>query len=159
MRRIIFFLLLVTGIASCDKVELYERMQNIKNAAWDSQQVASFSFEIADTVKPYQIYVVLRHTNEYPFRNIWLNVGLQQPGDTLKYQQFELPLAAPDKWLGTGMDDIYEHRALLFPQPVHFSKSGLVTFTLQHTMRRNPLPGVMQAGIRVEPVANSNAVQ
>jgi gliding motility-associated lipoprotein GldH len=153
MRRFIFFVLLVISMASCGKVELFERTQNIKNAEWDDQQVPSLSFEVADTVKAYHIFVVMRHTNEYPFRNIWLNVGLQQPGDTLKYQQFELPLAAPDKWLGTGMDDIYEHRALLFPNPVHFTKSGTVTFTLQHTMRRNPLPGVMQAGIRVEPIS------
>jgi gliding motility-associated lipoprotein GldH len=154
MRRLTFFLLLVVGLGSCGKVELFERLQNIKNAAWDNRQVPSFNFVIEDTTKAYHVFVVLRHTNEYPFRNIWLNVGLQQPEDTMHFQQFELPLAAPDKWLGNGMDDIYEHRALLFPQAVHFTKMGTVTFTLQHTMRRNPLPGVMQAGIRVQPVAN-----
>jgi gliding motility-associated lipoprotein GldH len=152
MRRLFYFLILIVIVASCGKVELFERTQNIKNAAWDKEQVPTFNFEIEDTSKAYQVYVVVRHTNEYPFRNIWLNVGLQQPEDTLKHQQFELPLAAPDKWLGNGMDDIFEHRALLFPQPVNFPKAGTVTFSLQHTMRRNPLPGVMQVGIRVEPV-------
>ena len=55
----------------------------------------------------------------------------------------------------TGMDDVYEHRALLFSRPVRFDRSGSVTFTLQQIMRQNPLPGVMQAGIRVEPVGKS----
>lgn len=149
-----FLVLVLVGscIAGCKQVALYERLQNIPKAAWSEDKVPSFSFEITDTITAYNVFVVIRHTNQYPYRNIWLNVGLQQPGDTARHQHFELQLAATDKWLGTGMDDIYEHRARLFNQPVHFSKSGTVIFTMQHIMRQNPLPGIMQAGIRVEPV-------
>ena len=146
------FVLLIAMFTSCKQVALYERLQNIKKAAWDEQQVASFNFDMSDTVSAYNVYVIIRHTNQYPYRNIWLNVGLQQAGDTIRHQQFELPLAATDHWLGTGMDDIYEHRAKLFSQPVHFNKAGTIIFTLQHIMRQNPLPGILQACIRVEPV-------
>lgn len=102
-------------------------------------------------MRPYNVYVVVRHTNQYAYRNIWLNVGVRQPGDSLHSQPFELELASAENWLGTGMDDVFEHRALLFPQPVRFTKAGEVIFTLQQTMRQDPLPGILQAGIRVEP--------
>jgi len=148
----IAFLSLITAFTGCKQLALYERLQNIQQAAWNDQQIPSYTFDITDTTAAYNVYVVIRHTNQYPYRNIWLNVGLQQPGDTIRHQPFELQLAATDSWLGTGMDDVYEHRASLFRQPVHFNKSGPVTFTLQQIMRQNPLPGVMQAGIRVEPV-------
>ena len=151
----IAFVFLTTVLTSCKQPALYERLQNIQKAAWDEQQVPSFTFDITDTTSAYHVYVVVRHTNQYPYRNIWLNVGLQQPGDTLRHQPFEVQLASADRWLGTGMDDVFEHRAMLFSQPVHFNKSGPVTFTLQQTMRQNPLPGVMQAGIRVEPVSKT----
>ncbi len=141
---------------SCKQVELYERLKNIDKASWQKQQVADFNLDITDTISPYNVYVVIRHTNAYAYRNIWLNVGLQQAGDSMRYQSFELELAAADKWLGTGMDDIYEHRALLFPKPVHFNKIGPVHFSLQHIMRQDPLPGLMQVGIRVEPVKAFN---
>src|SRR5215218_9012852 len=120
----LFVFVLCLTLTSCKQMALYERLQNIQKAAWSEQQVPSFTFDITDTTAAYNVYVVLRHTNQYPFRNIWLNVGLQQPGDTLRHQPFELQLAASDNWLGTGMDDVYEHRALLFSQPVRFSKSG-----------------------------------
>ena len=149
----IAFSLLFIALAGCKQPALYERLQNIQKAAWSEQQTPSFTFDITDTISAYNVYVVVRHTNQYPYRNIWLNVGLQQPGDTIRHQPFEVQLAAADSWLGTGMDDVYEHRAALFNQPVHFGKSGPVTFTLQQIMRQNPLPGVMQAGIRVEPVS------
>jgi gliding motility-associated lipoprotein GldH len=115
-------LFLSLSLAGCRQVNLYERLQNIKGAAWDDKQVANFNFDITDTITAYNVYAVIRHTNQYAYRNIWLNVGLQQAGDTVRHQQFDLQLAAADHWLGTGMDDIYEHRAKLFNQPVHFSR-------------------------------------
>jgi len=154
-QKLLVFIVLIVALSGCKQAALYERLHNIRKAAWSDQQVPSFTFDITDTTAAYNVYVVLRHTNQYPYRNIWLNVGLEQPGDTIRHQSFELQLAATDSWLGTGMDDVYEHRALLFSRPVRFDRSGSVTFTLQQIMRQNPLPGVMQAGIRVEPVGKS----
>jgi hypothetical protein len=71
----------------------------------------------------------------------------------MRTQAFDLPLAASDKWLGVGMDDIFERRVLLLPRPVKFNKTGSIEFTLQQQMRIDPLPHILQAGIRVEPVA------
>jgi gliding motility-associated lipoprotein GldH len=144
--------MLLLCFGSCTQVDLYERLVNIQAAKWSSTQTASFPFEIKDTAIAYKVYVVIRHTNNYAYRNIWLNVGAQQPGDSIKQQTFEIPLASAENWLGTGTDDIFEHRELLFKRPVRFSKKGEVVFTLQQTMRQDPLPGILQAGIRVEPV-------
>jgi gliding motility-associated lipoprotein GldH len=101
----------------------------------------------------YNIYVTLRHTHAYNYNNIWLNVNYQLPGDTLKQQRVDIPLADNNKgWLGTGMDDIYEVRRLITPQPYRFKNSGECTFTLEQIMRESPLKYVMNAGIRVEKV-------
>lgn len=145
--------IMLLGVA-CEQVALFERTKNIEGGAWQSTQIPEYNLDITDTTKAYQVFVVLRHTNQYPYRNIWLNVGLQLPGDSLKEQRFELPLASAEKWLGQGMDDVYEHQAPLFPYPVRFNRAGQVRLTLQQIMRQNPLPGVLQAGIRIEPIAN-----
>lgn len=136
---------------ACQQQAIYERLHNVKNAEWQRTDVPSFSFNITDTSQLYKVYVVIRHTNQYAYRNIWLNVGVQYPGDSLKMQQFELPMATNDRWLGVGMDDVFEHRVLLLPRPVRFTALGAVRFTLQHTMRLDPLQHLLQVGIRVEP--------
>jgi len=146
---------LLLGMAGCKQNALYERLHNIPEAKWQRTFIPSFSFNISDTTTSYRVYVVVRHTNQYPYRNIWLNVGVQQPQDSMRVQQFELPLAASDRWLGVGMDDVFERRVLLFPRPIKFPRSGEVKFTLQHTMRLDPLPDLLQVGIRVEPVTNT----
>lgn len=151
--RFIFATAFLTGLTACQQNALYERLHNIPEAKWQRTFIPSFAFNISDTNAFYKVYVVVRHTNKYPYRNVWMNVGVQQPQDSMRVQQFELPLAASDKWLGVGMDDVFERRVLLFPRPVKFPHAGEVKFTLQHTMRLDPLPELLQVGIRVEPTA------
>ncbi len=96
----------------------------------------------------YQLFFVVRHTEKYNFNNIWINLYSQPPGDTLHKARYELQLATNEKgWLGTGMDDIYEHRiALTNPQPF---KAGTYKFIIEQVMREDPLQHVLNGGIRV----------
>ncbi|MEO7312093.1 MAG: gliding motility lipoprotein GldH [Chitinophagaceae bacterium] len=136
--------------AGCKQVELYERLENIPNAAWKMDFKPVFTFNITDTVSLYNVYITIRHTNSYGYNNIWLESTLQLPGDSLITQKLDLQLANTDGWMGTGMDDIFERRIMVTATPQKFSKSGQVRFTLGHVMRQDPLPGIMQVGLRVE---------
>lgn len=140
----------VLHFSSCKTNDFFERNINIPNQEWEHSFKPSVSFNISDTVALYNIYVTLRHTHAYNFNNIWLNVQFQLPGDTAKQQRVEVPLASNDGWLGTGMDDIYEVRRLITPQPFQFKNAGQTTFTLEQLMREDPLKHVINAGIRVE---------
>jgi gliding motility-associated lipoprotein GldH len=78
---------------------------------------------------------------------------MQIPGDSLRKQKLDLRLATDDKgWLGTGMDDIFEHRILITGEPVLLKKPGTYRFRLENIMREDPLEHVMNVGIRVEKV-------
>jgi gliding motility-associated lipoprotein GldH len=140
-------------LSACQQVGLFERLVNIEGARWSKAQRPEMRFEIADTAASYRFFVVLRHTNAYPYRNLWFKLGLQMPGDTaMKIQRFDATLASADRWLGQGMNDLYEHRQMLFAQPVKFNRPGAVLCQLQQDMRQNPLSGVLQVGIRLEKI-------
>ena len=140
-------------IASCNTIDLYERVASIPNYAWQSNFKPRFTFDISDTTSTYQVYIILRHNEKYNYNNIWLNLYAQAPGDSTQKFMLELPLATNDKgWLGTAMDDLYEHRVALTldPQKFNFKKKGTYTFTLEQVMREDPLQHVMNVGIRLE---------
>lgn len=62
----------------------------------------------------------------------------------------ELTLADPSgKWLGSGMGDIWDNR-VLFKQQFRFPEKGTYIFTLEQAMRIDPLPQIMDVGIRIE---------
>ena len=153
-----FFLMLPLGMAlfsisSCTSIDLYERTVPIPQHAWDSEFKPQFKFNITDTTVPYQVYIIIRHNDRYNFNNIWLNLYTQAPNAPVQKVQYELPLASKEKgWLGSAMDDIYEHRIAITPQnqKLYFQHAGEYVFTLEHIMREDPLQHVMDVGLRLE---------
>jgi gliding motility-associated lipoprotein GldH len=132
----------------------FEKNVVIPGNKWTTSFEPSFDFTIQDTTSLYNVYIVLRHTDAYHYNNIWLKVGIQVPGDTLRYQRSEQRLGNDaNGWEGTGMDDIWEVRKLVNTAgPLKFTKSGPYHFTVGQIMRENPLENVMNIGIRIEKV-------
>lgn len=134
----------------------FERNVVIPDHNWKSDFKPEINFEVkTDTASYYRIFVVLRHTDAYKYKNIWLTISVRPPGDSAFINRRNLTLATDERgWLGKGMDDIFEHRILLDANPVKFSKPGIYTFTLQQIMREDPLANILNAGIRLEKVAD-----
>lgn len=136
---------------SCRQVAVYEKNTPIPNYKWQSNFAATGSFTIEDTAAFYNVSIVLRHTDEYAYNNIWLNVGLQSPGDSMYFQKIDLLLGSDASgWEGSGMNDIWEMRKLLNGQARRFKKPGTYQFEILQLMRDEPLKHVMSAGLRVE---------
>jgi gliding motility-associated lipoprotein GldH len=82
-----------------------------------------------------------------------VKVDSKLPGDSImRSERFEFKLAAEQRWLGTGMDDIFDHRILLYRDPVKFSKAGTYTVRFRQDMRTDPLEHVLNAGLRLEKI-------
>ncbi|RYY90947.1 MAG: gliding motility lipoprotein GldH [Chitinophagaceae bacterium] len=153
MTRVFAFAFLLFLFAGCDTIDLYEQTASIKDHSWRSSQKPVFRFAIKDTTSAYNLFVLLRHSARYHYNNIWINLSTTGPDGKTGRVQYELPLADPEKgWLGSGMDDIYEHRIALTPleQTFRFQKAGTYTFTIEHLMREDPLREVYNVGLRVE---------
>ena len=134
--------------SSCTTIDLYEKDVPVPGFKWKSSFRPEFTFDIKDTTAPYQLFFVLRHNERYNYNNIWINLYSQPPGDTMHKAPFELQLATNEKWLASGMDDIYEHRIKLTdPQ---YLRPGVYHFRVEQIMREDPLDNVLDVGLRVE---------
>ena len=149
----IFFssILAVLLLAGCTTMDVFEKNAEIPKHEWSYSLQPEIDFTITDTVTPYNVFVTLRHTDAYAYKNIWLYISTRQPGDsTFQKERFELTLQNQNgEWIGTGMSDIWEVRYPLFNN-LRFTKQGNYTIRLQQTMRDNPLLHVMNAGVRIE---------
>ncbi len=155
MRKFTFvFVLLALGMLNaCRQIDVFEKNVPIPNYEWNSGFGADGTFTIQDTVASYNLSIVLRHTDAYTYNNIWLNIGLQAPQDSMYFQKVDLSLGSDAAgWEGTGMNDIWEVRKLLNGRPRRFKKMGEYRFRINHVMRDEPLRNVMSVGLRVEKV-------
>ncbi|MCW3087785.1 MAG: gldH [Sediminibacterium sp.] len=152
MKKLIGCICVALVLAGCGTLDVYEKSVFFPTHEWPSSNKPSFTFAITDTVASYHIFVIFRHEDAYHYNNVWLNITTQAPRDTVRTQQINITLADNAKgWLGTGMDDVFDHRARITRLPIKLRK-GNYTFTLQQTMREEPLRFVLNAGIRVEKV-------
>ena len=140
-------------LSSCSQVDIYEKDISIPGFKWMNGYKVTGSIMIKDTTASYSAYIVLRHTDAYRYNNIWLQVGIQPPGDSMYYQKLNLQLGSDNQgWEGAGMDDIWEVRKLIRPDSNFFriKTAGEYRFSIGQEMRDNPLPNVMRAGLRIE---------
>ncbi len=147
-------LFFIVSIPSCIHSNVFEKNVAMPSNKWKETFQPVYTFDITDTTKTYNLFLTMRHTDAYPFSNIWLNVKMLKPGEK-EYTnvKIEIPLAQPDgKWLGRGMNEIWEQLMPLTRdgEPLHFSKQGEYKIQLEQIMRTNPLPEVMSVGIRLE---------
>ncbi len=134
-------------------MDTFEKNVQIPKHEWEYNFQPEINFTITDTVSAYNVFVTLRHTDAYAYKNIWLYISTQQPGNNnIQKERFEFTLQNQNgEWIGTGMSDIWEVRLPLF-ETIRFTKQGNYTIRLQQTMRDNPLLHIMNAGIRIEKV-------
>jgi gliding motility-associated lipoprotein GldH len=140
--QVISLALLGQIVFGCTQIDLYEKIT----------AVPSFEFDLTDSSRKYEVQLILRHNEKYHFNNIYVNLYIQGPGqDTAMKIQRELQLAANDKWLGNGMDDIYEHRMTIgLLGESRAIRPGRYRLQIEQIMREDPLQNVLDVGLRVE---------
>ena len=142
----------------CIESPYYQKQHAVPQNSWDYKYMPTFEFEVTDTTSLYNVYFLMRHTEAYPFANIWMNIYTKQPGDTaFSKQRVNVPLAATagpnnGQWLGRGMGGIWEHKLRITHEgdTAILRKKGKYTFKFEQNMRINPLPEVLQVGLRIE---------
>lgn len=139
-------------IACTDNSTLFEENKTIQDANWDAEKVFKFETEIPDTSNGYNVYLNLRNAGNYPYSNVFLFVNTYFPNGTIDKDTVEIMLASPEgKWMGRGLGDIWDNR-ILFKRNVTFPAKGKYRFEISQAMRLNPLPGITDAGMRIEKV-------
>lgn len=159
-RRLIFALLICTGLYACDENRVFEQNKDIPNHAWHKDSTLFFQVEINDPGIPYNIYYNIRNAVSYPARNLYLRIEIQDTaGHVLTNDLNNIELFDPKtgKPYGDGLGDIFDHRVKVLDQFI-FPDTGFYNIEVQHRMRdkimvENQLPDVMSVGIRIEKAA------
>ena len=139
-------------LSSCDNATLFEENRPIDKGMWDSENTFKFQATVPDTIHGYNVYLNLRNAGTYPYSNIFLFINTRFPSGSIDRDTVEIMLATKEgKWLGKGLGDIWDNQ-ILFKRNVTFPEKGEYTFEISQAMRLNPLPGIMDAGMRIEKV-------
>ena len=147
MRPIMFFLLIF--FISCQNDSIYEKYHSFENNMWNTDTVVSFSVDIKDSLTNYDASLMIRHTTEYDYQNLFLFTRFSNLNDTL-----EIYLAdKAGKWNGSGFGDVRELNIPFFTAKQLNFKNNL--FHIEQAMRYAEkekiinLKGIKAIGLRI----------
>ena len=145
-----FIAVLLLGLTSCDQNMIFDESQGIENNLWLADDIKTYAFDVTDTLSPINMFVNMRTTVDYPYSNIYVFLYSEFPNGTTDKDTLEFVLAENDgKWRGENSGTVVEFSGLI-ASGVRFSTPGTYSFQLQHAMREQELPEVIDIGIRVE---------
>ncbi|MGE9311471.1 gliding motility lipoprotein GldH [Niabella sp. CJ426] len=146
MRYFLIFTLVISFAFSCKHINVYEKQVDLPRHEWKKNQNAVIRFDIDDSTS-HQLYLVVRHTQQYPFNKLLVRLLIQDTAKrTIGSMHINAPLTNSDgTWAGTSMDDIYYSRIRI--NPPFFLRPGSYRFVLQHAMKEETVPYILNVGI------------
>lgn len=158
IRNLLLILFSAILFASCGQSPYYQQVETIPQNVWTNKYRPHFKFNISDTTAAYDMFFIIRHTEAYPYSNIWLWMSVKKPGDTtFERMRIEIPLATPaGQWEGRGMGELWEQRMNINTgSQKPFTRKGEYEIYMEQDMRTDKLPEVLNVGLRIEKVGNN----
>lgn len=152
IRRISVLGLLFVAIIlqSCDSNRLYEENFPVDDAGWRADDIKTFEFDVEDTVSALNLFVNVRTSTDYPYSNMYVFLHSAYPDGYTDKDTLEFILAEPDgRWKGESSGTVVENK-ILISSGGRFATRGTYVFKLEHAMRDEILPEVLDVGFRVE---------
>lgn len=166
---------LTGGLTACHTDTVYHVYHPVSVNGWSKQD--TLIYILPDSLKTgrYQLEISVRHTEAYPYRDIWLELAFEQkkaqqipivqtePKDSLEITEPDISVdsmtwvrdtlhfyLADDKgrWVKGGtIGSLYQFSSPA--QPFYLNNNDDKTLRIIHIMKDNPLPGIHDIGIRL----------
>jgi gliding motility-associated lipoprotein GldH len=92
--------------------------------------------------------ITIRHTDAYPYQNLWLFVDIEQDSLVLTRDTIECYMANErGEWLGGGLT-VHE-LPLLYSDHYLFTNSGEYLISITQGMRNDTLIGIKEVGVKI----------
>ncbi len=139
-------------LLSCQDTVVGEKNVDLPESAWAKDALAHISMDAPNenTANDYRLIINLRHSEDYPYRNIFLFITTTAPDGAAIRDTVEYELANESgQWLGKVGRYWIDHR-LLYRSHIRFPQQGEYQFGIQQGMRADTLYGIGAVGLRLE---------
>lgn len=139
----------------CNSNRVFEGNLSIKGQEWYYEDELKFETPIEDTTQLYNLFINVRHTNDFPYSNLWLKIHTTFPDGTKKSDPLNLPMAEESgRWFGTGVGSVLSNQVMI-QKNATLNQTGVYKFGIEQNMRINPLKEVLDIGLLVEKSENT----
>lgn len=144
-------LLLIVMCTACNKQTKYHSYSPIPIEGWEKSDTIFFSLPKSFELNKYDLIIGLRHSDNYRYKNIWLEIG-NNCKDSIHFEKDTIQMLLADKnnnWIGSGIGGMYQIDNKL-PKTIELNqKCNSLKFYITQIMTDNPLLGINDIGIQL----------
>jgi len=156
MKHFLPIIVLSLMLIGCTSNTIYSHYESLPISGWCADSTIRFPFEITDSLAHYDMVVNLRHTDNYPFQNVWFFTELYLDSTLLEKDTLNYYLADQrGRWLGNGAAGKHD-MPTLYKQNVRFASTGQYSLHVTHGMRTEQLNGCSDLGLTISLRPESN---
>lgn len=134
-------------IVSCGNITGYNKNIAIPDHEWEYNNIVSFELKNIDTTSYYDFYILIRHSYEYEFSNLYLKVREEQSTLLDTTNRVEIKLAEKDgRWLGKSAGNLYSLK-YLYKENIKSDDTSAYKINIEQNMRQNPLKHISDIGV------------
>lgn len=147
--RLLILLCLPLLITACNRGVVSSDHQDLPEHGWSMTDTIRLTLDVKDSTLTYDLAVLLRHSDQYTYQNLWLFVQAQ---DSLSPVQRDTVMAclADDRgqWLGTRAGRYYSGYVIM-ARGITFPATGAYTFAIVQGMRDEVIRGIADVGLEL----------
>jgi len=140
--RLSLYILFILSISSCGNTPFYSSTQAIDSEGWTSDNPVEFVCNISDTLSTYDLHLIVDHSQEYAYENIYLRIQTLFPNNNSNKEQLTIDLASnTGKWVGNCSGDNCKCKVYLL-EKFKFQDKGKYSFIIEQYTRDLELHGI-----------------
>jgi gliding motility-associated lipoprotein GldH len=138
-------------MSSCGEPPVLDELVVLDANGWHMDSVVEANWSPKDSAKPVFMRMYVRHTDEYPYSNLYLFRSIyssegKEFSDTVNVQLAD----ALGKWNGSGMSNLKTMDIPIGRGAVRFVPNERYRLVIQHGMRDTVISGVQDIGVVFE---------
>lgn len=134
------------AVGCSERHEEFSAFGRVDSRGWAYGDTVSVMPVDLDSVRAKRLEIAVRHTNDYPYRNLWLELSYSVGRLTVRDTVQLLLADVYGRWQGQGFGPSYQMSRRLRSR---FVIPDSTVISLRHIMRVDTLPGIEQVGITV----------
>lgn len=141
MKYLIVAFVLTVSLISCGPKVIYDHKENVISP-WDYDKPITFDYRIEDTIMAYDLQLVVYHSSDFTFENLYINATTIFPDGKKTTYPVSLQLAHPNgEWIGDCSGDKCKIK-IEISSGAYYKLAGNYKLVIDQYARKKELNGI-----------------
>ncbi|MBT8232887.1 MAG: gliding motility lipoprotein GldH [Saprospiraceae bacterium] len=147
--RFLALTILMSSVFSCSEDYIYSQNQIIDDGIWFYDDIKTFEVELNDVDILYSLHLLVKHSQDYKFENVYMKIHTTFP--TIEKKEEQITINLSDKmgdWVGNCSGNTCKVKVFLL-EDFKIPEAGSYSFSFEQYTRVASLEGIQELQLQI----------